>query len=83
MKILNSIVSFGRPSRVTRDYPRVRVQWIPNFIHSEKRLCLTRIRWENGKPGFGGYSSKLSISLCLAWLPIRIKLVRSYGGMYP
>lgn len=39
---------------------------------TERRLCLTRIRWEHGKPGVaiadgGGYSAKLSISIRLDW----------------
>lgn len=45
----------------------VRVQYIPNLVSSENRICLTRIRWESGgRPGLdrGAYSAKLSISLC-------------------
>lgn len=90
-----------------RRFPRI--QKIPNYIKSERRLCLTRIRWETGTVGDGkGYSSKLSISVIWeprvilvglfwevkssherAWyicplpcLPIRIKLVRSWGGIF-
>lgn len=44
---------------------RPRVQWRPNWMGQERRLCLTRIRWERGTPGIpgGGYSAKLSLSL--------------------
>jgi hypothetical protein len=85
-----------------------RVQWIPNFISCERRLCLTRICWNTGKVGNGvGYSSKLSVSVIFeprdiwvgVWwdrkgdtrsvyvclipcLPIRFKLIRSYGGRF-
>jgi hypothetical protein len=46
----------------------MRIQWKPNVIRKQKRICLTRLRWETGKPGDGkGYSNKLSISLC--WVP--------------
>lgn len=100
------------PASHVRHFPRI--QWKPNFIKSEKRLCLTRIRWETGTVGDGkGYSSKLSISLMweprdmwvgLFWdkkvwttsvpertwyfclipcLPIRLKLVRAWGGIFP
>lgn len=89
---------------------KIRIQKYPNLIASEKRICLTRIRWETGIVGWGtGYSSKLSISLIweprdiwlgLFWdsrgahektwylcllpcLPIRFKLVRSWGGIFP
>lgn len=89
---------------------RIRIQWKPNIVGSERRICLTRIRWENGTPGDGkGYSSKLSVSLvfeprdiwmglywnkpsqreCAAWMclipcfPIRIQLLKSYGGRFP
>lgn len=86
-----------------------RVQWIPNLVRYENRICLTRIRWERGTVGDGkGYSSKLSVSLIweprdiwigLYWdtsvnakvwylcllpcLPIRFKLVKSWGGIFP
>lgn len=92
----------------------LRIQFPPNLIWAERRLCLTRIRWENGVFGVrgGGYSAKLSISLCFVpedlwvgvfWkrrlkkevtnrgtvficlipmLPIRIKLVKTWGGSY-
>src|SRR5438309_1325819 len=91
-----------------------RVQLVPNFVWSEKRLCLTRIRWERGTVGIanGGYSAKLSISLCfvpedfwvgafwrrakdkssterfalwvcvLPFIPIRFKLLKSWGGIF-
>ncbi len=94
---------------------RVRVQWIPNLVRSEKRICLTRIRWERGQVGVagGGYSAKLSVSLCFVpedfwtgvfWkrrmkdelthrgtlyvclipmLPLRFKLIKSWGGIIP
>jgi len=101
-----------RPSHVAHQrlvrHP-ARIQWKPNYIPSEKRLCLTRIRWERGTVGDGkGYSSKLSVSLILeprdvwvglywkcdtftktVWLcllpclPIRIKLHKSWGGIFP
>jgi len=46
----------------------MRVQWTPNVIPEEKRICLTRLRWERGTVGDGkGYSVKLSISLCWKW----------------
>lgn len=91
----------------------LRIQWIPNLIRSERRICLTRIRWERGAPGTGGYSAKLSISLCFMpedfwigvfWkrrtknelthrgtiylclfpmLPLRIKLIKTWGGIIP
>lgn len=88
----------------------VRVQWKPNLVRYEKRICLTRIRWERGAVGVagGGYSAKLSVSLCwvpqdlwvgafwrkgdggwslwlcvLPCLPLRVKLVKSYGGIFP
>lgn len=96
------------PASHVRHFPRIQ-KW-PNYIKSEKRLCLTRIRWETGTVGDGkGYSSKLSISvlweprdmwvglfwdvksqgerswyLCLIpCLPIRFKLVRAWGGIFP
>lgn len=86
---------------------------MPNLVPSEKRICLTRIRWEKGEVGTSdtrrGYSAKLSLSLCFvprdAWIgafwkrvsifewcmwvclipcfPLRIKLVKSWGGIYP
>lgn len=88
---------------------RTRVQWMPNLVCSENRICLTRIRWERGTVGDGkGYSSKLSVSLIweprdiwigLYWdtsvnatvwylcllpcLPLRFKLVKSWGGIFP
>lgn len=88
---------------------KLRIQWIPNWVKSERRLCLTRIRWERGKVGDGkGYSCKLSVSLIweprdiwigLFWdkkhsertwylcllplLPIRFKLLKSFGGIFP
>ncbi len=45
----------------------MRVQWKPNYIKPERRLCLTRLRWEtnggpNGKP-VGGHSNEVSVSL--------------------
>lgn len=88
----------------------IRIQWLPNLVPQERRVCLTRIRWETGAVGDGkGYSSKLSVSLILeprdlwiglfweakgtherSWylclipcLPIRFKLVRSFGGIFP
>jgi len=42
---------------------RPRIQWRPNWMANERRLCLTRIRWEHGEVGAGGYSAKLSISV--------------------
>lgn len=42
----------------------MRVQWVPNIVWSERRICLTRIRWEMGKVGDGhGTSNKISFSL--------------------
>lgn len=89
----------------------LRIKWKPNFFPSERRIVLTRIRWENGPVGVpnGGSSNKLSVSLCfvpqdlwigafwkresdascILWicllpcLPIRIHLVRSWGGVFP
>jgi hypothetical protein len=62
----------------------MRIQKLPNLIRGERRLCLTRIRWETGKVGDGkGYSNKVSISLQLKWPPLRIHRVRSYGGVFP
>jgi len=44
----------------------MRVQWQPNVIGRERRICLTRLRWEHGAVGDGaGYSVKVSASLCL------------------
>ena len=45
----------------------MRIQTIPNFVWSENRLCLTRLRWEDGVVGKGGVSKKLSISII--WEP--------------
>jgi hypothetical protein len=43
----------------------MRIQWLPNVILQQRRICLTRLRWERGVVGDGhGYSAKLSISLC-------------------
>lgn len=55
----------------------MRIQWLPNLVRSERRLCLTRLRWETGTgPTYrmsdgqvaravwpNGYSQKLSISI--------------------
>lgn len=42
----------------------MRIQWKPNLWPDQRRLILTRIRWERGTVGDGkGYSAKLSISL--------------------
>jgi hypothetical protein len=43
----------------------MRIQKVPNMIWDEKRLCLTRLRWERGPVGFGGTSNKVSISIQL------------------
>ena len=92
----------------------MRIQWVPNIVKGERRICITRIRWENGKVGDGiGYSAKLSVSLCfisedfwigafwkrrqpkevtdrgtlyfclIPMLPLRVKLVKSWGGIIP
>jgi len=89
--------------------PRLSLYW--NFISSENRVCLGRLRWEKGTPGIkgGGHSNKLSVSLVFekrdAWVglywtkpaeqerfwyiclipffPIRIHLMRAYGGIFP
>ncbi len=89
---------------------KFRLQWRPNFIGPERRLCLTRVYWNRGTPGDGkGYSTKISVSLCWRWrlffvgaffppqtslddtmlwlcllpcLPIRIHLLRSWGGSF-
>lgn len=42
----------------------MRIQWIPNLVRSERRICLTRLVWEMGKVGDGkGTSNKVSFSL--------------------
>lgn len=77
----------------------LRVQWMPNVIRDERRVCLTRIRWEHGTPGDGvGHSNKVSVSLMAGfrvgidreyqawtyWLgPLRIRWVRAWGGIIP
>ena len=46
----------------------MKIQWRPNWILEERRLCLTRLKWNCGTVGDGkGYSVKLSISL--KWEP--------------
>lgn len=51
-------VCLPRPDR------RFAIQKWPNYIRNERRLCLTRIKWNRGTPGDGkGWSSKLSISI--------------------
>lgn len=52
----------------------MRIQWTPDIIRSESRICLTRIRWEKGTVGDGGYSVKLSISLCWKWQDLWVGL---------
>lgn len=53
----------------------MRIQWQPNYIASERRLCLTRLRWERGEVGDGdGYSAKLSVSVCWKWQDMWIGL---------
>lgn len=60
-----------------------RIQLMPNYIRQERRICLTRIRWDRGVVGDGmGYSSKLSVSLCWKWQGLWIGLFiksRVYG----
>lgn len=102
---------------ITPTMKPIRIQWMPNLVKSEKRICLTRIRWESMKPmnthEIRQASHKLSISLCWKWqdlwvgafwkgpiypgagdrftlwicllpcLPIRIKLNRTFGGIFP
>jgi hypothetical protein len=42
----------------------MRIQWKPNCLPRERRICLMRLRWERGTVGDGkGYSVKLSISI--------------------
>jgi hypothetical protein len=42
----------------------MRIQWLPNVVRGERRICLTRIRWERGIVGDGqGYSCKLSLGV--------------------
>jgi hypothetical protein len=103
-----------KPKLMKNKISPFRVQWRPNVVAYEKRICLTRIRWENGIVGDGkGYSAKLSVSLCFVpedfWIgifwkrrtekelshrgslylclvpmfPIRIKLIKSWGGIIP
>ena len=56
----------------------MRIQWLPNLVRSEKRICLTRIRWETMdwlhpvspravRPV--AYSQKVSLSI--QWKPRR------------
>jgi hypothetical protein len=77
----------------------IRVQWLPNLIREERRICLTRVRWEHGTPGDGvGHSNKVSVSLCASfrfgiergyerWIyrigPLRIHWLRAWGGIIP
>lgn len=45
--------------------PNFKIQWKPNLISKENRICLTRICWNHGIVGDGvGYSRKISISIC-------------------
>jgi hypothetical protein len=45
----------------------VRIQWTPNVVGSESRICITRIRWETNRHLIGiapgGWSNKVSVSL--------------------
>jgi len=52
----------------------MRIQTCPNVIASENRICLTRIRWERGVVGKGGYTAKLSVSLCFDWRSLWVGL---------
>lgn len=63
----------------------LRVQWIPNLIRSERRICLTRIRWTI----VGGYhlpegpflrSFKLSISIVFEPRDLWIGLFRKHSS---
>jgi len=47
----------------------MRIQTCPNVITRENRICLTRIRWENGT-----VSNKLSVSLCFDWRSLWVGL---------
>lgn len=46
---------------------RFSMQWKPNLMYDEHRLCLTRICWNRGVPGDGGCSYKVSVSICWKW----------------
>lgn len=51
----------------------MRIQWKPNLIREQSRVCLTRLRNESGQVGDGkGYSWMLSLSLCWAWRDVWI-----------
>lgn len=59
---------------VVRPIRRFDMQWRPNYITKQRRLVLTRIYWNWGKPGFGGSSNKLSFSVCFDWKDILLGL---------
>lgn len=53
------------------------IQWWPNLVPKEWRVCLFRACWDHGTPGDGkGYSRKVSVSLCLRpyemWVGLRL-----------
>lgn len=53
----------------------MRMQLRPNLIREQRRLCLTRLRWERGTVGDGeGYSVKLSLSLGWKWQDLWVGL---------
>lgn len=59
----------------------MRIQRWLNVISRERRICLTRLRWERGKVGDGkGYSAKLSISLCFEPRDLWVGLFWSPSG---
>ena len=52
------------------------MQWWPNIVRKQWRICLSRICWDIGTPGISpGYSCKFSLSLCFRprefWIGIR------------
>lgn len=86
-----SLISFSPPysSQPVRELARVRIQWWPNLVRAEKRICLTRIRWESGGPvgvRGGGCSNKLSVSVIWeprdAWVGLYWNKTRSETSVY-
>ncbi|HBS81366.1 MAG TPA: hypothetical protein DD989_22355 [Pseudomonas sp.] len=74
----------------------MRVKKVMTWSPSEKTLRLLRVMWENGTPGKGGYSVKLSLALvsrfarwercryewALTLAGVRLHYRRSYGGKF-